>query len=98
MSYFFHQSKITKLYCCLVLDEHVLWLNISVEEAVLVNILERVGNLLYYMPDLFMREGIIIEFTHLHHAVKVHIQDFEQHVQAILMSNNFLTGYDVGML
>jgi hypothetical protein len=43
------------------------------EKAVIVDIVETSGNLLDYVPDLLVRERIVIQLTHLHHTIQIHI-------------------------
>ena len=50
------------------------------------------------MSDFFVAEWVIVELTHLHHAVKVHVEQFKDHVQCVLVSDNFHAGDDVWVL
>ena len=63
-----------------------------------VNIVERRGNLIDDVSDLLMREGVIVQLAHLHHAVQIHIKKFKNHVQGVLMTNHFHTSYYIWML
>ena len=68
------------------------------EESVTMDIVKCCGYLLYYVPDLFMTERIIIEFSHLHHSVQVHVKELEKHIEMILMTQHFNASYDIRML
>ena len=54
MSDFFDQSKITQLNRSLFLDEHILWFNVSMEEAMAVDVIEGGSDLLYDVSDLLV--------------------------------------------
>lgn len=65
------------------------------EEAVAVNVVQGRSNLLDYVPDFFMRKRVIIELSHLHHAVQVHVQKFEHHVQRVVMPDHLEARHNV---
>ena len=67
------------------------------EESMTMDIVKCCGYLLYYVPDLFMTERIIVEFSHLHHSVQVHVKEFEKHIEMILMTQNLNASYDIRM-
>ena len=54
MSNLFNKAKIAEFYDGFLLDEHIFWLHISVKKAVAVNVVQRIRNLLYNVPDLFV--------------------------------------------
>ena len=98
MSDFFDQSKITQLYRSLFLDEHILWFNVSMEEAMAVDVVEGWCDLLYDMPDLLVRKWVIVQFAHLHHSVEVHIEQFKHHVESVLVANHLNASDYIWML
>ena len=54
--------------------------------------------MLDYVPNLLVAERVIVQFAHLHHPVKVHVEQLEEHVQVVLVAQDFYASYDVGML
>ena len=98
MSYFFNEPKVSKFNSRLFLDQDILWLDISMEEPMTMNVVESSGYLLDYVSDLFVTKWIIVQFAHLHHSVKVHIKKFKKHVEMILVAQNFDASYDIGVL
>ena len=54
MSDLFNKAKIAEFYNGFLLDEHIFWLHISVEKAMSVDVVQRIRNLLYNVPDLFV--------------------------------------------
>ena len=68
------------------------------EEPMTMDVVKCSGYLLDYVPNFFMTEGIIVQFAHLHHSIKVHIEKLKKHVEMILMAQNFDASYDIGML
>ena len=44
------------------------------EEAMAVDVVQRSGYLLDNVPDLLMTERVVIQFSHLHHSVQVHVK------------------------
>ena len=77
MPNFFHEPKISQLNRSLLLNEHVLRLNVSMEKAMIVDIIESAGYLVDNVTYLFVRERIIVQVAHLHHSVQVHIEQLE---------------------
>ena len=94
----FDQAEVPELNSCLFLDQDILWLDVSVEEAVAVDVVQSSGYLLDYVSDFLMTEWVVIEFAHLHHSVKVHVEQLEQHVQMVFVAQHLDASYDVGML
>lgn len=70
----FNEAKITELHRGLFLDKDILRFNVSMEEAVTVDVVECRCDLIDDVPDLFMRERVIVKFSHLHHSVEVHVE------------------------
>ena len=73
MSYFFYQTKISKLNGRLFPNENVFWFNISMEEAMWVNVFQWGSYLEDDVSYFFMRKGVIVKFAHLHHPVEIHV-------------------------
>lgn len=55
------------------------------EEAIGVDVVEGRRDLLDDVADLLVGEGIIVQLPHLHHAVQIHIQQLEHHIQCVVM-------------
>ena len=68
------------------------------EEAVAVNIVQRGGYLLNNVPNLLVRKWIIVELAHLHHAIKVHIEQLKDHVERVLMPDHLQASHYVRVL
>ena len=68
------------------------------EEAMTVNVIERGSYLLYDVPDLFVWKWVIVEFAHLHHSVEVHVEEFEHHVESVLVANHLNASDYIWML
>ena len=98
MSYFFYKPKVSKFNSCLFLDQDILWLDISMEEPMTMNVVESSGYLLDYVSNLFVTERVVVQFAHLHHSVKVHIKKFKKHIEMILVAQNLDASYDIGVL
>ena len=73
MTYLFNQAEIAKFNGSLFLNEHVLWFNVSMEEAMAVDVVKGRSDLVDYVPDLLMGERVVVELAHLHHLVQVHV-------------------------
>ena len=58
------------------------------EETVAVNVVERRGYLLDYVPDLLVRKRVVIELAHLHHPIQVHIEQLEHHIKRVIMPDD----------
>jgi hypothetical protein len=69
-----NQAEVAQLDERLLLYQNVFWFDISVEESVAMNVVERRGNLHGDVTDLFVRKRVVVELAHLHHAVKVHVE------------------------
>ena len=67
------------------------------EEAVAVDVVERRGDLVNDVPDLLVRERIIVQFAHLHHAVQIHVEQLEHHVERVFVTYHFKALHDVRM-
>ena len=98
MSNFFYEAEIAQLNSSLFLDEHVLWLNVPMEEAVAVDVVEGGGDLHYNVPDLLVRKRIVVQLPHLHHSVQVHVEQLEDHVQSIFMADDLEAGDNIRVL
>ena len=98
MADLFDKTKVAQLYRRLLLDKNILRFNVSMEEAVAVDIVECRGDLVYNVTNFFMREGVIVQFAHLHHAVQVHVKQLEHHVKRVFVPDNFQTLHDVRVL
>ena len=92
------QPEVAELDRCLALDEHVLRFNVSMEEAVVVDVVESLRDLLDDVADLLVREGVVVELPHLHHAVEVHVEQLEDHVQRVVVPEHLDASYDICML
>ena len=68
------------------------------EEAMAVNVVQGRRDLLYDVPDFFMGKWVIIELSHLHHPVQVHIEQLEHHVKSVFMANNLKAGDNIRVL
>ena len=95
---FLNKTKVTKLNGRLVLHENILWLHVSVEETMLVDVVEGDGNLFDYVTDFLVRERIVIELSHLHHPVEVHVQQLENDHQHLLVQEYLVATHDVCVL
>ena len=91
MADLFDKAEISQLHRRFLLNEHVLWFNVSMEESVAMDVIQGRSYLLDDMTDLFVRERIVIEFTHLHHAIQVHVQQLKHHVKGVLVSDHLQT-------
>ena len=40
------------------------------------------------MSDLFVAEGVVVQFAHLHHPVQVHVEELEHHVKSVVMPDH----------
>ena len=98
MTNLFDEAEITQLNGSLSLDEYILRFNVSMKEAMAVNVVQRRCNLLDYMSDLLVREWIIVELAHLHHPVQVHIKQLKHHVESIIMPNHLQASHNVLVL
>lgn len=75
----FDQAKVSQLDCGLVLHQNVLWFNVAMKKSMLVDVVQAQRNLSNDVSYFFMREGVVVEFSHLHHAVKIHVEQLEHH-------------------
>ena len=50
------------------------------------------------VADLFVRERIVVQFSHLHHAVQVHVKKLKHHIESVFVADYFQTLHDVCML
>jgi hypothetical protein len=73
MTDFLNQTEVSKLNGRLLPNKNIFWFNISMEEAMRMDVLERSSDLEDYVSDLLVREGVVVKFAHLHHPVKVHV-------------------------
>ena len=89
------EAEIAQLYSRLLLDKNVLRFNVSMEEAMTVYIIQSRRDLVDYMSDLFMGERVVVELTHLHHAIEVHVKQLENHVERIFVPDYLKAGYDI---
>ena len=89
------EAEIAQLYSRLILDKNVFRFNVSMEEAMTVYIIQSRRDLMDYMPNLFMGERVVVEFTHLHHAIEVHVKQLENHVERIFVPDYLKAGYDI---
>lgn len=51
---FLDEAEVSQFHCCLLIDEHIFGLNVSVKEAVTVDIIERRCYLMDNVPDFFV--------------------------------------------
>jgi len=93
-----YQAEISELDRCLVLYKHILRLNITMEESVLMDVVQRDGNLFYNVSYLFVREGIVVQFAHLHHAVQVHIEKLKDDHEHRIVEENLGAADNVDVL
>ena len=94
VSDFFDESKVADLDGGLVLHEYVLGLNVSMEEAMLVNVVKAQRNLSDNVSDLFVGKGVVVQFAHLHHSVEVHVQQFkDDHQHCVVEEHLAATDY-----
>jgi len=63
-----------------------------------VDVLERGRDLEDNVADLLMTEWVVVQLTHLHHAVEIHVKQLKQHEETILMANDLHTVDNIGML
>ena len=63
-----------------------------------MNIVKGYCDLLYDMSDLLVGKRIVIELSHLHHPVEIHIQQLKYHVKHVVMSKDLAARNYVRML
>ena len=68
------------------------------EEAMAVNVVQGRRDLLYDVPDFFVGKRVIVELSHLHHPVQVHIEQLKHHIKSVLVTNNLKAGDNIRML
>ncbi len=68
------------------------------EKAVAMDIVQGRGYLLNDVTNLLVAEGVIIEFSHLHHSVQVHVQQLEKHVKGVFVTDHFQAGDNILVL
>lgn len=98
VAYLFDKAEIAEFNSRLFIDEHIFRFNVSMEETVIVDVVEGGGDLLDDVSDLLVGKRVVVELAHLHHAVQIHVQQFKQHVECVLMADHFLTSYNVRVL
>ena len=89
MADLFDKTEVAQLYRRLLLDKNILRFNVSMEEAVAVDVVERGGDLMDDVSDLLVRERIVVQFAHLHHAVQIHVEQLEHHIERVLVTYHF---------
>ena len=68
------------------------------KEPMTVDVIERLGNLLYDVPALLVREWVVVQLAHLHHSIQVHIEQLKHHVKSVVVPDHLHASHDVCML